>query len=92
MQDNGSTSPGQGMGGQNAAKTVPAGGMPGDQASAEMRRRADLNPGDELAPGMAGAGENYCLHCGGSGRLDGGRECGHCGGTGKVIESVAGGP
>jgi RecJ-like exonuclease len=51
-----------------------------------------MHPGDELPPGTPGAGENYCRHCQGKGRLESGETCPTCAGTGKVIESVAGGP
>lgn len=81
--------PNPGATAQGAAKMVPQGGMPGDQVAPGSR--PDMHPGDELPPGAPNAGENYCLACGGSGRLKGG-PCHTCGGTGKVIESVAGGP
>src|SRR4051794_30397689 len=76
---------------QKSARTVPGGGMAGDQASPELRAQAHLHRGDELPAGAHGAGENVCRACGGSGRLES-RTCETCGGTGKVIESVAGGP
>lgn len=84
--------PGGGFSEQVSAKSAPAGGLAGDQASPETRRRAHLNPGDELPAGAPGAGENVCRSCGGKGRLDADRECPDCGGSGRVIESVAGGP
>ncbi len=49
-----------------------------------------LNPGDEGAPGTAGAGENVCPECQGKGRI-GQQVCKNCGGTGVVIEGVGGG-
>jgi len=48
-----------------------------------------LNPGDVAAPGTPGTGENLCLDCAGSGRIDGG-PCATCGGTGKVVEGIGG--
>jgi RecJ-like exonuclease len=49
-----------------------------------------LSPGDDATEGSAGAGENLCPACSGSGRLEG-RECPTCDGTGKVIEGIGGG-
>ena len=49
-----------------------------------------LSPGDDAAEGAAGAGENLCPDCDGSGRLEG-RACPTCDGTGKVIEGIGGG-
>ncbi|MFV0625102.1 hypothetical protein ACBY01_13980 [Sphingomonas sp. ac-8] len=47
-------------------------------------------PGDDVAPGTPGTGENLCPRCGGTGRIDG-SECPECEGTGKVIEGIGGG-
>ncbi len=49
-----------------------------------------LNPGDDAPEGAAGAGENLCPDCNGSGRLEG-RACPTCDGTGKVVEGIGGG-
>jgi DnaJ-class molecular chaperone len=49
-----------------------------------------LDPGDQAAPGTAGAGENVCPDCKGSGRVSN-APCKTCGGTGKVIEGISGG-
>jgi DnaJ-class molecular chaperone len=51
---------------------------------------ADLNPGDEAAPGTVGAGEALCPECHGNGKA-GGVECPNCGGTGRVVEGIGGG-
>jgi RecJ-like exonuclease len=48
-------------------------------------------PGDEAAPEAAGAGENVCPHCGGSGQVDDGSRCELCSGTGRVTEAIGGG-
>ena len=52
---------------------------------------ADMNPGDEAAPGTPGTGEDVCPECNGEGQLQSGGQCPNCGGTGKVIKGVAGG-
>ncbi len=75
--------------GMTAGKEMPPGTLPGDQVPPGTR--ADMHPGDELPPGAPGAGENYCLACGGSGKTQDGAQCEQCGGTGKVIEGLAGG-
>jgi DnaJ-class molecular chaperone len=50
-----------------------------------------LQPGDEAAPGTPGTGEDLCLECNGTGKLQDGKECPTCGGTGKVIRAIGGG-
>lgn len=75
---------------QTAGKPVAPGQMAGDQVPPGTH--PDMRPGDELPPGAPGGGENYCLVCGGSGRLADGSRCENCEGTGRVIESVSGGP
>jgi RecJ-like exonuclease len=50
-----------------------------------------LNPGDQAEPGTPGTGEGLCPECGGSGRLEDGRECRNCGGTGKIVKGISGG-
>jgi DnaJ-class molecular chaperone len=63
---------------------------------AEQRRRgggpakAQINPGDETAPGTHGTGEDFCPRCKGSGQLRG-AQCPHCGGTGRIVEGIGGG-
>ncbi len=52
---------------------------------------ADMNPGDEAAPGTPGTGEDICPECSGKGQLQSGGQCPNCGGSGKVIKGVAGG-
>lgn len=51
---------------------------------------AQINPGDDAAPGTPGTGENVCPDCRGSGKV-GAQACQSCGGTGKVIEGISGG-
>jgi len=48
-----------------------------------------MAPGDEVAPGTLGAGENVCPTCNGGGKVKG-ATCGTCGGTAVVIEEVGG--
>lgn len=50
----------------------------------------DLNPGDVVWPGSAGAGENLCPDCSGEGQAAG-QPCHTCGGTGLVTVPVSGG-
>ena len=57
--------------------------------SAEAKRGAKLNPGDQAPAGTPGAGENVCPDCRGSGKLEN-RACPACGGTGKVVEGMGG--
>lgn len=45
------------------------------------------NPGDEVAPGTPGTGENTCPTCGGDGRVDG-VPCQACGGSGVVVVTL----
>lgn len=47
-------------------------------------------PGDDAPPGTPGTGENVCLDCRGSGKIDG-RSCETCRGTGVVTEGVGDG-
>lgn len=49
-----------------------------------------LKPGDEAAPGTAGAGEDICERCSGSGKVDG-APCPECDGTGRVMRGIGGG-
>jgi len=49
-----------------------------------------MHPGDDAPTGTAGAGENLCPDCGGSGDLRG-APCPTCGGTGRVTEGIGGG-
>jgi len=49
-----------------------------------------MSPGDQVAPGTPGAGENVCPRCGGKGQ-QGNTVCTTCSGTGRVIEAVGGG-
>ena len=51
---------------------------------------ANVNPGDQAAPGTPGTGENLCPDCSGSGKLEG-KPCPTCGGSGKVITGISGG-
>jgi RecJ-like exonuclease len=53
--------------------------------------KAPMCPGDEAAPGMPGTGEDLCLKCDGTGKLQDGKECPECCGTGKVVRAVGGG-
>ena len=59
-------------------KTIPA---PGSDSN--------LSPGDEVAPGTPGSGEDVCPKCNGSGKQDG-RDCENCSGTGIVIRGLGG--
>ena len=61
----------------------------GKEADAGEGREA-MAPGDEAPPGDAGAGENLCRACGGSGEVDG-QPCETCGGSGKTTSAVSGG-
>jgi RecJ-like exonuclease len=56
----------------------------------EPQREAIIedNP-DKVPPDQAGAGENLCRACEGTGRIDG-EECRECGGTGKVGTPIGG--
>ncbi|TWI67648.1 hypothetical protein IP91_01765 [Pseudoduganella lurida] len=49
-----------------------------------------LNPGDEVAPGTPGSGEDVCPVCHGSGKT-GGQSCTNCGGSGVIQEAIGGG-
>lgn len=49
----------------------------------------NMNPGDEVAPGTPGSGEDVCPECHGSGKLTSG-PCKNCGGTGKIIRAIGG--
>jgi DnaJ-class molecular chaperone len=51
---------------------------------------AQLNPGDDAAPGTVGTGEDICPQCHGSGR-QGTKACPNCGGTGRIVEGIGGG-
>jgi RecJ-like exonuclease len=51
----------------------------------------DLKPGDEAEPGTPGAAEDLCETCGGSGKLDDGKECPECEGSGRVMRGIGGG-
>lgn len=62
---------------------------PSSDASAVSK--VPLNPGDEAAPGTPDTGEDLCLDCNGTGKLEGGKECPTCGGTGKVVRGIGGG-
>ncbi len=62
-----------------------ANGKPGSDHSDQPK----LNPGDQAEPDTAGAGENICRECQGTGRI-GEKECPSCGGTGIVIEEIGG--
>lgn len=53
--------------------------------------KPELCPGDEAAPGMPGTGEDLCLKCSGTGKLEDGKECPECCGTGRVVRAVGGG-
>jgi hypothetical protein len=44
-------------------------------------------PGDEVAEGTPGTGEDTCPACGGTGRAGGGT-CPQCGGRGTVIVNI----
>lgn len=46
-------------------------------------------PGDAIATGPAGVGENVCPECNGTGQVAG-TDCGYCLGRGKVLEEIAG--
>jgi RecJ-like exonuclease len=52
---------------------------------------ANMNPGDQAAPGAPGTGENICPECSGKGTVASGGKCPNCNGTGKVITGIAGG-
>ena len=47
------------------------------------------SPGDEAARGTPGTGEDICLQCHGSGRVDG-KQCPNCGGRGKIVRGIGG--
>jgi hypothetical protein len=64
---------------------IMANGKPGSDHSDQPK----LNPGDQAEPDTAGAGENICRECQGTGRI-GEKECPSCGGTGIVIEEIGG--
>ena len=57
--------------------------------AATVRGGAQLNPGDDAAPGTPGTGEDICPRCRGTGRL-GQADCPNCGGSGKIIEGIGG--
>jgi hypothetical protein len=57
---------------------------------ATMAQQPPLNPGDEAEPGTAGAGEDLCPDCNGTGKLEG-APCATCGGSGKVTQGIGGG-
>lgn len=44
---------------------------------------------DEVPPGTAGAGENICRKCKGTGKIDG-ETCPDCDGAGKITEPIGG--
>lgn len=44
----------------------------------------EMNPSDELPPGLPGTDEAICPKCNGSGVRDDGARCDHCAGTGKM--------
>ena len=53
--------------------------------------QAALNPGDEVASGTPGAGENTCRDRGGSGQRagrGGSEPCPTCNGSGRVMEML----
>ncbi len=61
----------------------------GKQDQKQDKTTSQINPGDEAAPGVPGAGEDICRVCRGSGKVDG-RACPSCGGTGKIIQGIGG--
>nr|WP_309084451.1 hypothetical protein [Chelativorans sp.] len=63
------------------------GGAQGQKPSASGAAAA--NP-EAVPEGTAGAGENICRRCSGTGLIGGG-ECPDCGGSGKVTTPIGGG-
>lgn len=61
--------------------------LEGDQSS---RNETDTGTPEAVPPGTAGAGENICRRCAGTGEMDG-ETCPDCEGTGKVITPTGGG-
>lgn len=51
---------------------------------------ANMNPGDEAAPGTPDTGEDICPECGGQGQLANGQPCSNCGGSGRVVRGIGG--
>jgi hypothetical protein len=64
--------------------------MAGSERNPSQATSPKLNPGDQAAPGIPGAGENVCPDCGGSGKINA-APCKTCNGTGVVIEGIGGG-
>jgi RecJ-like exonuclease len=48
-----------------------------------------MNPGDEVALGSPGSGEDICPECRGTGKVRG-ATCANCGGTGKITRAIGG--
>ncbi len=67
--------------------------MSADDKSKPVGQQQDdeskMVPGDEAPPGAAGAGEDLCPTCNGSGRVDG-DTCQTCKGSGKVVRGIGG--
>ena len=57
---------------------------------AQRRAASNLRPGDDVAEGTAGTGEQTCPVCGGSGLIDTQR-CENCEGSGKITQGIGGG-
>lgn len=65
--------------------------MAASSLSGQKQPPDHLKPGDEAKDGTPGTGEDLCDVCGGTGRLNDGRECPTCEGTGKVTRAIGGG-
>ena len=81
-----SVRPRAGSGNPNATSDQPAGPGRGPVGSGS----APMSPGDEAPAGTPGTGENVCPCCGGSGKMDDGKDCKECSGTGKVTVGIGG--
>ena len=47
------------------------------------------SPGDEVAPGTPGSGEDICPNCHSSGQVNG-QDCENCSGTGLITKAIGG--
>ena len=81
---------GQGGSGQQAQNVNTTSDQPGGPGTSPTAQRAPMSPGDEAPAGTPGTGEDVCPCCGGSGKMDDGKECRECSGTGKVIVGIGG--
>jgi hypothetical protein len=68
----------------------PPGTPPRMTDESEQRATDAMDPGDEVPPDTASAGEDQCERCHGTGRVDG-STCPECGGSGRIVEAIGGG-